>query len=107
MAGVILINYQNRLEYVDLLLGAQGWVCPLCGGFLIHDEGVLAKHEIMLRTSIDHVIPHSMGGSSQLGNLMLVHRGCNYLKADRAPTGCELIHLLAINCRLGVEPMRW
>lgn len=56
--------------------------------------------------SVDHVIPLALGGADAFGNFAMVHGRCNTRKADRMPTGCELIWLMAVNARLGVGPQR-
>lgn len=80
-----------------LLRRMQGKICPICGATL---EGASV-------TTLDHVIPKSRGGPDRLGNLFAAHYPCNQEKGNRMPTGCELIWLLAVNSRLGVEPQRW
>jgi len=77
------------------LMEAQEGVCP-CGS-AITDE----------KPSLDHVVPRSLGGADRLGNLLVMHGICNGRKSNDIPTGCELIWLLAVNARLGVEPVRW
>lgn len=75
---------------------AQEALCALCGQPMGQS----------IRT-IDHVVPKSAGGMDHIGNFVIAHYPCNIEKADRMPTGCELIWLLAVNNRLGVEPSRW
>lgn len=70
-------------------LAQDGW-CPICGERLTSSGRTL-----------DHVVPRSRGGA-QLGNLLVVHNWCNLRKADRMPTGCELIMLAAVNARVGL-----
>lgn len=57
--------------------------------------------------SLDHVIPRDLGGRDAWGNYLLAHGECNGAKSNDAPTGCEMVWLLAVNARLGVEPTRW
>lgn len=73
----------------SLLYAAQRGRCGICGGKLYGARFC----------SIDHVVPHSVGGRNK-GNLLLVHRPCTAGKANRMPTGCELIMLAAVNARL-------
>ncbi|MBD3762628.1 HNH endonuclease signature motif containing protein [Rhizorhabdus sp.] len=68
------------------LYRAQGGRCGLCG----------ARLRNMLAVTLDHVVPRALGGSFH-GNLLAAHLQCNVKKADRAPTGCELIWLAAVN----------
>lgn len=88
----------------DLLLMAQGPICAGCGQAITVKRPAPDK---MMTATIDHVIPKSAGGPDRLGNMVLMHNICNCAKADKIPTGCTLIWLLAVNSRLGVEPMRW
>lgn len=75
---------------------AQEGYCGICG----------LPMELMPR-SVDHVVPKARGGADRVGNAVLAHFPCNFEKADRLPTGCELIWLLAVNNRIGVEPSKW
>ncbi len=79
-----------------VLYRAQYGTCALCG-LPLEERG----------RTIDHVVPRARQGMDRIGNLVLSHMLCNGMKADRLPTGCELIWLLAVNNRLGVEPSRW
>ena len=53
-------------------LARDGYVCHYCG----------AENKDM---TIDHIIPISKGGSHTMGNVRLVHMGCNSKKSDRLP----------------------
>lgn len=79
-----------------LLWIAQDGRCGICGEKVGH-----------LPRTIDHVMPKSRGGADRVGNAVIAHRHCNEQKDSRLPTGCELIWLMAVNNRLGVEPTRW
>lgn len=84
------------------LVRAQGKLCPYCGkGFRPN----LHETEDRWRPSIDHVLPLSRGGYDTWGNVLAVHRHCNGLKADKLPTGCQLIWLVAVCERINV-PVR-
>ncbi len=78
------------------LFREQEGLCAICGKPM--DEA---------RRTVDHVVPKAMNGRDCVGNLVIAHYDCNIEKADRAPTGCELIWLLAVNNRLNLEPSRW
>lgn len=52
---------------------------------------ICKKH--MARSSIDHVVPKSKNGSSELRNLRLAHSNCNSIRGDKF-TIMDLIHLL-------------
>jgi 5-methylcytosine-specific restriction endonuclease McrA len=80
-----------------ILAPLQDGLCPICGKPL-RGGG---------KTNLDHTIPRSAGGEDRLGNIMVVHIRCNDAKADRMPTGCELVWLLGVNARLGVQPQKW
>lgn len=92
-----MIRARNLYRFRVLLRRLQGKICPICGE---HMEGQSV-------TTIDHVIPKSRGGPDRLGNFLCTHKPCNARKADRMPTGCELVWLLAVNNRLGHGPLTW
>lgn len=73
---------------------AQGNRCALCG------DKLSRRHQ----ATVDHVYPRRVSPWRGLGNVILAHDRCNRLKADRLPTGCEIVWLLAVNARLGVRP---
>lgn len=82
-------------SYVGPLSAAQVMKCGICGADLEDDP------------TIDHVIPRSRGGHDGCGNIVAACFPCNNRKGGRMPTGCELIVLIAVNCRMGWEPQRW
>lgn len=54
------------------------WCCQLCG------EKVDRRAKFTDRApSIDHIIPRSFGGTDDVENLQLAHRGCNSKKGNR------------------------
>jgi 5-methylcytosine-specific restriction endonuclease McrA len=59
------------------VLAVLGSVCWLCGG-----EGA---------DSLDHVIPRSLGGTDELGNLRPAHRACNARRGNRRGEKTERI----------------
>jgi 5-methylcytosine-specific restriction endonuclease McrA len=81
----------------SVLWRVQHRTCALCGHPLRSPFSV----------TIEHVVPRSRGGLWGFGNVVGAHVTCNHRKADRMPTGCELIWLLAVNARLGVQPQGW
>ena len=88
-----------------MLIRVQGNICGGCGKPMklkkdckVHDDD---------RPTTDHVLPRGRGGMDAFGNVIAMHEACNNMKGDDMPTGCELIWLIAVNCRLGVEPMKW
>lgn len=87
----MLVTFVQRL----LLHEAQEGRCGLCGAAM---EGPACN------LSIDHVIPRSLLYRDELGNLLLCHHECNGRKTNDRPTGCEMVWLLNVNARLGVQP---
>ena len=82
----------------------QGGVCSLCWEPL--DFSPDLSPDAPLRPSFEHVIPRSLGGPN-VGGRLVAHRVCNSRKGSSLPTGCELVWLLAVNARLGLEPTRF
>lgn len=78
------------------LYHAQGGRCAICGKPL---------PESIYEGSIDHVIPHALGGKDGYGNIVLAHRECNGEKTNDVPTGCEMVWLLMVNAKIGVTPV--
>lgn len=91
-------------DALERLIEAQEHLCGLCAKEIAKNWRQTGG---ALRASIDHVIPRSRRGPDRLGNWLASHVRCNSRKADRMPTGCELIWLLAVNARLGVKPVGW
>lgn len=90
-------NFRPPSIYRDELFDAQGGICAICGAALLSGGSL----------SVDHVIPKSRGGPDAIGNFTLTHWVCNNRKGSDMPHGCQLIFLLAVNARLGVQPDRW
>lgn len=96
---------RHRRDLLDRLIQAQGNLCSGCG----KPMGNRAAPKWIKpydRPSRDHTFPRSAGGLNRLGNFTAMHSLCNSMKGDDMPTGCELIWLMAVNARLGVEPQR-
>lgn len=90
----------NLLERIAFI---QGGRCVHCAGplkFRAHESTDDAF------PTFEHVIPRAMGGVN-VGNRLAAHRVCNMRKGNSKPTGCEMVMLLAVNARLGVEPTRF
>ena len=79
-----------------LLWKMQDLRCAACGGVAHINLG--GRHP--LRLTVDEVTPRSKGGLRVLGNQLVMHKCCNEAKADRDPSGCELIWLELVNARL-------
>lgn len=92
---------QRRAE-LHLLLQAQGFICPVCGGVVGRDLAPDDTEDEL--PTYEHAVSHAHGGSDALGNALVTHRGCNHAKGDQPPNGCELIWLIAVNERMGA---RW
>lgn len=81
----------SKSPFLDRLRLASCNICGICG-----------KSVGRTSRSTDHVVPKAKGGYDGPGNKVLAHKSCNNRKADRWPTGCECIFLMAVNARLGV-----
>lgn len=57
----------------------DGWVCQLCGEPI---DRTLAWPD-MMRASVDHIVPVSMGGSNETTNLQAAHMQCNVATGNR------------------------
>lgn len=81
----------------QMLYTAQRGRCPICGRQLPAKVG-------SGKITFDHVHPKSRIASHEAqiheGNLLLAHKACNADKADRKPTGCELLMLFVANRKL-------
>lgn len=51
----------------------------------------MGRPEDALAPTFDHVVPRSSGGGNGIRNGLLKHRACNSERADRPPTGCDLL----------------
>lgn len=58
----------------------DGWVCGLCGESVDRD----ASWPNPEAASLDHIIPLSLGGPHEPGNVQLAHLRCNWRKGDKA-----------------------
>lgn len=94
------MNANGRMIIENRLWKAQDGRCAICGLHLLRDE----RFRDDTGWNLDHVYPRSRYGRlGNRGNLLLTHVACNTAKADRDPTGCEIILLHAMNARLGHE----
>jgi 5-methylcytosine-specific restriction endonuclease McrA len=89
----------GRRQKIAVLRKAQRERCGACGRRVPPLDVYCAPAN---RPTLDHVVPRAAGGKGILGNLLVMHHHCNALKADRRPTGCELLILAAANARLGL-----
>lgn len=73
----------NRGDWKDAKVRVEiykrdGWTCQLCLGPV-----ELASHHLSdLYPSLDHIVPRSMGGGHEPGNLQTAHRICNSRRRD-------------------------
>lgn len=58
-------------------------ICYLCG----QPVDFTIKPPDFFSPAVDHIIPLARGGSNELTNLMLTHRGCNLKKSSHLLTG--------------------
>lgn len=77
------------------LYEAQGGVCGYCGQKL---------HGGPSGFPIGHVFPHSRG-MGNYRNVVLNHLGCEQIKGNRLPRGCEVVMLMAVNAILGYDKL--
>lgn len=96
----------GAVDRLDMLIFVQGNLCAGCGKPMLPRETPIWNKRYD-HPSTDHTVPTSQGGRNGLGNVTAMHKLCNEMKGDDMPTGCELIWLLAVNIRLGVEPQKW
>jgi hypothetical protein len=78
---------------------AQGKRCAVCGCEMTPSH---MAHPTRGWT-IEHVYPRGRYFLYGEGNQLISHAECNNQKADRDPTGCEVILLHAVNAQLGLE----
>lgn len=87
-----------------MLFDAQDGVCAGCGHQMLHPG--LRREPVsdpLAFPSVDHVTPRSKGGRDDRTNIVAMHLRCNNRKADRDPTGCEMIWREVVSARLGSE----
>ena len=70
-------NAERHRWTIQTLIRKHGGLCHLCNKPVeMHDE-----HSPTYAT-IDHIVPLSRGGSENLSNIALAHRGCNASKGN-------------------------
>jgi len=90
-------------EVKNRVLDRDGFVCGYCKGKLVSDERLIKISSIVgaenfkisgnnsqrhgyiyvVRTTVDHVLPQSKGGRTELDNLITCCWACNYGKAEK------------------------
>ena len=73
------MNAPANLSKAAQLRARDGEFCWLCSGKLDFDAAPNSKKA----PTKEHLVPLSAGGTSDLGNLVLCHPGCNKQLADR------------------------
>lgn len=69
------------MKRVDELAARDGWLCWLCEGEIAPD----APPGSPASATVDHVVPKSRGGRTELANLRLAHRRCNTVRGNDLP----------------------
>ena len=68
------------------LLERDGPDCPICGVTMkMNPETGQINPRSPMAATIDHVYPHSKGGTGRLENLQLLCTDCNQKKSDHLP----------------------
>lgn len=71
-------------KLIPRLAERDGWICHLCGEPIdsqLPYSGPEARHGH--RATLDHLLPHSLGGRTRLENLRLAHAKCNSRRGNR------------------------
>lgn len=71
-------EYRKRL--LKRLLYRQGGLCGICMKSLVADKATL-----------DHIIPHALGGPRSAWNLRAVHDKCNALRGCKREPGVNVV----------------
>lgn len=71
MAGSRWVKNPQRARIRSYVLRRDRGVCWLCGG-----TGA---------TTVDHIVPQSLGGTDDPSNLAAAHAGCNFARGNRPP----------------------
>lgn len=69
---------QRRERIVSLLDRHQRGRCARCHRLMQYHDASRDSY-----ATIDHVVPHSQGGSDHVSNLQLMHKRCNGAKGDQ------------------------
>jgi 5-methylcytosine-specific restriction endonuclease McrA len=93
--------YNSYYDICNILIKLQDNLCAICGKNI--DKNDFGSSY----ATLDHVIPLSLGGKDKVGNLVVVHKKCNFYKSNDIPTGCEILWLLVVNSKLNIEPKIW
>lgn len=81
---------QRMRKQREILHWAQKGHCAGCGRTMgWSGKGTPTQSD--LYPTFDHFAPKSWGGRRIVANGLLKHQLCNNLRADRRPTGCDLV----------------
>jgi 5-methylcytosine-specific restriction endonuclease McrA len=89
---------------------AQEGICAMCGHPMGRETRKrIPRAEMELQPTAQHVIPQGWPGCANKvgGNIVAAHWRCNHDHGHKPPTGCHLVWLMAVNARLGFQPVRW
>jgi len=86
----------QKQSIIEKLFKRDGFKCSICKYRIQEGPG----SHYLLRSSIDHVVPTSKGGTNGLYNLALTHKVCNSLKSSE-----ELTEELTQKCRERVREL--
>lgn len=79
-------NSQKWSVDYEQFLPKCGDTCACCGSELDYGLGKNNTNKADVHTpSTDHIIPRSMGGTNDLGNLWIICNRCNLLKNNSTP----------------------
>lgn len=73
-----LVKYRLKL-ILSLEVTAENIVCGICGNLIYKNQ----------KMTIDHIIPHKLGGTNETTNIQYTHQICNCIKSDYHPDDFE------------------
>jgi 5-methylcytosine-specific restriction endonuclease McrA len=68
------------------LLDRDNWTCQICG-IKVHDSAWRCNAPD--KANVDHIVPISKGGTSELSNLRILCQTCNLMKGDKLDSEME------------------
>jgi 5-methylcytosine-specific restriction endonuclease McrA len=78
-------SYKHKVSFTPHdrkeILDRDNWTCQCCG-IKVHDNSI-GEWNTPDKAHIDHIIPISKGGNSELNNLRVLCRTCNLVKNDK------------------------
>lgn len=90
------MEHEFNMRYeINKLLSSREWVCALCSGDLSWQVWELKrfydtpkgekpfKKRTLINIDMDHVIPRTYGGVTEMFNLQLTHKTCNSQKGHK------------------------